>query len=120
MKLVARDPMLDWQGLRSRCLGRADLMDKVLGRFHESLQHDLELLERAVDGFDGEQMARWAHRLKGTALTVSATGIQRRAEQFHSLLSDGRDDQARECLIELKAECTSLSEMIAGHLRGAE
>ena len=125
MKLVNEQPvtegaLLDWDGLRSRCLGRADLVDRVLGRFHESLEHDLQLLECAAEELDSERIAHWAHRLKGTAMTVSATGVQSRAERLERLLSRGTEQQVRECLVDLKTQCTSLSEMIQGHLSGAE
>lgn len=112
--------LLNWEGLHARCLGRADLVEKVLGRFHESLERDVQLLERSVEQFDPDQVADWVHRLKGTAMTVSATGIQSRAEQLERLLAEGTEEQARKCLVELKTQCECLSESIAEHLGGAE
>lgn len=125
MKLVSEqrvsdDSLLDWEGLRSRCLGRVDLMERVLGRFHESLEQDLQTLEDAAEELDSERIARWAHRLKGAAMTVSATGIQNRAERLERLLSRGSEQQVRECLVDLKDQCTNLSDMIQGHLSGDE
>ena len=100
------DEVLDWESLSDRCLGRMDLVEKVLARFQSSLDDSLQQLEEALTGNDLTGIAQIAHRIKGMSLTVSATGLANRAlhleanarsgdPAIHHYLSEMRDEAGR-------------------------
>jgi HPt (histidine-containing phosphotransfer) domain-containing protein len=70
---------LDWKGLCDRCLGNIDLVQRMLEKFEQRLPQELAELERALAQSDAEQVARVAHRIKGTSANLSAEGLERAA-----------------------------------------
>ncbi len=73
--------VLDWKVLCDRCLGNIDLVQRVLKKFEQRLPQELAELERALSLGDTEQVARVAHRIKGSSANVSAEGLERAAEE---------------------------------------
>ena len=71
--------VLDVQGLRRRCMGDLDLMQSVLKLFVERMPMELKTIEEALQVRDLEQMARIAHRVRGTSASMSANAIARAA-----------------------------------------
>ncbi len=49
---------INWETLKSRCIGRLDLVEKALNRFQNSLADDLQSLEEAVETLDSQEVAR--------------------------------------------------------------
>jgi len=108
---------INWETLKSRCIGRLDLVDKALHRFQGSLEDDLQSLEEAMETLDTQEVARIAHRIKGTSLTVSAerlaafaTHLERQAEE------DLNYDEVS--LTDIRDECCRLSQIISQHRSG--
>jgi HPt (histidine-containing phosphotransfer) domain-containing protein len=81
--------VLDWQGLQTRCLGNLDFVQRVLDKFQQRLPVDLAELERMAELRDVEQIARVAHRIKGTSANVSAQGLCRAAAEIEDLSRAG-------------------------------
>ena len=82
--------VLDLERLRNRCMGNIDLLQRVLDQFHKRLPEELAELERALELRDSEQVARVAHRIKGTSANVSAEGLKRTAAEIEDLGRMGR------------------------------
>ena len=67
--------VLDLPQLLGRCLGNLDLAERCLVRFEQRLRADLEEVERTVDAQDYAALTQVAHRVKGSAATVSAISL---------------------------------------------
>lgn len=113
----AEDQSINWETLKSRCIGRLDLVEKALNRFQDSLVDDLQSLEEAFETLNTEEVARIAHRIKGTSLTVSADRLagfamhlERQAEE------DSNYNEAS--LADIRDECCRLSQLISQHRTG--
>ncbi len=102
---------IDLDELTSRCMGRLELVDRVLTRFQQSLDRELEELEDAVLRDDREGVARTAHRIKGTSVTVAAHGLHRCAERLQQS-AESQFERIHEHLAEFQHECSRLSELI--------
>jgi HPt (histidine-containing phosphotransfer) domain-containing protein len=66
-------------------MGNIDLVQRVLEKFQRAVPGELEELERLLELRDWEEAARVAHRLKGSAASVSAKEIQRAAAEIEAL-----------------------------------
>jgi HPt (histidine-containing phosphotransfer) domain-containing protein len=70
---------LDLEALKVRCLGNLALVERVLSKFTSQLDVDLAELERAIESRDVTEAAQVAHRIKGTAGSVSAQDLYENA-----------------------------------------
>jgi HPt (histidine-containing phosphotransfer) domain-containing protein len=71
--------------LKSRCLGNAALLERVLQTFTVQLDADLKQLQQAFSTGDTSTCAQLSHRIKGMAANVEARSLSRHAasaEQF--------------------------------------
>jgi HPt (histidine-containing phosphotransfer) domain-containing protein len=82
--------VLDLDGLRNRCMGNLELVQRVLEKFQQRLPDDLSEMERLLALRDVEQVARIAHRIKGTSATISAQGVHRAAAEIEDMGRAGR------------------------------
>jgi HPt (histidine-containing phosphotransfer) domain-containing protein len=83
--------VLDLEGLRTRCMGNIELVQRVLAKFRERLPAELAELERLAALRDVEQVASVAHRIKGTSATISARGLRQAAAEIEDLGRAGRE-----------------------------
>lgn len=113
----AEEQSINWETLKSRCIGRLDLVEKALNRFQDSLVDDLQSLEEAVGALNSQEVARIAHRIKGTSLTVSA---DRLAGYAMHLERQAEEDLSydEEFLADIRDECCRLSQLITQHRTG--
>jgi HPt (histidine-containing phosphotransfer) domain-containing protein len=102
-------PALDMEELLSRCMGRVDLLEKLLANFDGYLTPQVSELEQAVQLQDAELVRRIAHRLKGAALTVSARALSQSAERLEARMLSTSSDRSTDCLDEVLWECERLS-----------
>jgi HPt (histidine-containing phosphotransfer) domain-containing protein len=70
--LVQDQPAIDLEGLKARCLGNLNLVERVLAKFTAQLDTDLAALEQAVLEGDTDSAAQVAHRIKGMSANVEA------------------------------------------------
>lgn len=96
-ELAARPPttslpsgVLDLEELRNRCMGNVDLVQQVLKSFEQRIPEEMETIEKALQLRDTEQIARIAHRVKGTSATVAAQGLMRAAAEIEDVGRQGR------------------------------
>jgi HPt (histidine-containing phosphotransfer) domain-containing protein len=111
------DPPLDIDELSERCLGRLDLVDKVLGRFHQAMDQELEQLEQALRAADVKMIAGIAHRIKGTSLTVAAHALKDCAQQLEIAVQSDCRAGVESGVAVLREEWVRLNEML-GHRSG--
>jgi HPt (histidine-containing phosphotransfer) domain-containing protein len=72
---------IDLEALKVRCLGNLALVERVLCKFTGQLDADLDALEQAIVSNNAEQAAQLAHRIKGTAGSVSAKPLYEHASR---------------------------------------
>lgn len=101
---------LDFDLLVRRCMGRIELVDRLLTSFEDRFPRELSQIEECLAAGDIERLTRLTHQLKGTAANVSAprllaiatkmeeTARARQLEEFDGCLSDIRSawDQFKE------------------------
>ena len=76
--------------LRNRCMGNIDLVQRILKTFQERIPEEMKTMEKALELQDTEQIARVAHRVKGTSASISADGIMRAAMAIEDVSREGR------------------------------
>ena len=82
--------VLDLEGLRNRCMGNIDLMQRVLKMFQERIPEEVEAMEQALQRKDAEQVGAIAHRVKGSSASISAGGLMRAAAEIEEVSRAGR------------------------------
>jgi HPt (histidine-containing phosphotransfer) domain-containing protein len=85
--LVATDTAtsaLDVNELLGRCLGKTELVQRVLTRFQKQLSDDLVRIGAAVAAGDSAVVASVAHRIKGAAANVSAHAVHLQAASLET------------------------------------
>ncbi|MHB1033307.1 MAG: Hpt domain-containing protein [Pirellulales bacterium] len=94
------------KGLQHRCMGNIAFLQRVLKTFQRQLPEDLAELDRMLELRDAEQLARVAHRIRGTSANVSAKGLQQAAAEVEALSNIGRvhDDDIAICVDHLRKE----------------
>ena len=85
MSVPANTEVLNLDGLCERCLGNLDLVQRVLGKFEQRLPEELAELERVLELGDAAKAALVAHRIKGAASNVLASGLQKAAAEIEDL-----------------------------------
>ena len=101
--------------LLNRCMGKHDLLVRVLGKLREKSRSDLADLEQAIAERNAERIAFLGHSLKGMAANVSAGALLEAALQLEQAGLSRDFGLASECLERLKAEadrcCTYAAEI---------
>jgi HPt (histidine-containing phosphotransfer) domain-containing protein len=103
--------------LSNRCLGRVDLLEKLLASFDDYLAPQVDELVRAVEAQNHSAIKSLAHRLKGAALTVAARDLSRSAEELESAASGDSDSDRDQCLRTVLHECERLGAAVQAQLR---
>ncbi len=96
--------VIDRPSLLKRCLGKAELADKLLVKLHARLGADLYEIKVAADAGDCELLGRCAHRLKGAAANLSAEPLRAVSADLETLARSGKIGAARDALARLKYE----------------
>jgi HPt (histidine-containing phosphotransfer) domain-containing protein len=76
---------LDLDGLIERCVGNTGFAERILARFESRCSEDLESLEECRSRQDWGEFGNIAHRLRGSAASVSAPGIAEASETLEEL-----------------------------------
>lgn len=96
-----------------RCLGRLDLVERILQAYAQQATVDLVSLQNAAQCGNFAEVARVAHRLKGASASCSATAIRDSLAQL--------EEQAkRESASELEESLTQLTQLLAAFISGDE
>lgn len=105
--------VLDLGDLLSRCLGNVEFAQRILGKFQERCDEDVEALEKAVFDGDAEAIARLAHRLKGASANASAMGLQKHASEIEHAARHQSIEEVPASLEKLKTEWARFSEAVS-------
>lgn len=94
----------DYDELLARCVGKPELVDRVLDNFASLLRPQLEQLQQAAAQPDLAKLRTLSHRLKGGSLTVSAHRLGKLAHRLETTAEEGRSTEIANCLQELRTE----------------
>lgn len=87
--------------LVNRCLGRLELVDRILRAFDGQVERDLHSLRQALVQNDLKQVASIAHRMKGAAANCSMTAMANTAATIEQQARQERPDQLFDLLSDL-------------------
>ena len=102
---VSRQIPVDIDDLLHRCLGRMDIVERILQKFKRTLHKDLEELEHAVLACDIDEIAHIAHRMKGASLSVSAHELREYAQSIEASAKARQFDDIPGYFVKLKEQC---------------
>ncbi len=80
-------PPVCLERLLENCAGRKDFAEKLIRIFLQRFPHDLQEILMAAAGGHPEKVVSVAHRLKGTAATIAADSLHRKADELERLAS---------------------------------
>jgi HPt (histidine-containing phosphotransfer) domain-containing protein len=98
---------VDTNDLLNRCLGRMDIVERIIGRFQGVLDDELDQLERAVKSSNTDEIVQIAHRLKGASLAVSAYDLSDNAARIEKSAATSQFDEIQAQIELLKESRTS-------------
>jgi HPt (histidine-containing phosphotransfer) domain-containing protein len=76
--------------LLARCIGRVDLLERVLNTFQHRFGEDLAQLENDLRSANVEDLARVAHRMKGASANIAAPRLSSLASVIERLARQRR------------------------------
>ncbi|WP_145377046.1 response regulator [Symmachiella dynata] len=97
--------ILDVDGLLRRCNGKLELAERLLGKFHDRLDDDLQKIEHSVESCDLKRTATLAHALKGSSSNLSAERIRQAATDLEQVARTDDVEDLYQFLELLKTEC---------------
>ena len=89
-------------------------MEEILKEFVSGLPQQLEALETAVTGGDGESIARQAHTMKGASANLGADEMSAIALKLEQMGKESDLNGARRAIDELGKEMQRLEDFTAG------
>jgi len=110
----AGDCPFDMPSALKRCMDNQAFLDRLLVKFAEKLQHDMQELRQHLTDANPQKIAFVAHAIKGSAANLSAEGLRQAASELEqagkqgdftriALLADALDGQAKRCIDYLSA-----------------
>jgi HPt (histidine-containing phosphotransfer) domain-containing protein len=97
--------ILDVDGLLRRCNGKLELAERLLGKFHDRLDGELQKIEDSVESCDLKRTATLAHALKGSSSNLSAERIRQAATDLEQVARTDDVEDLYQFLDLLKTEC---------------
>jgi len=104
--------VIDLKSLEARCLGRLELVERVLGKFAAQLDADLAVMEEALRGQDADAVRAVAHRLKGMSANVEAWPLHECAKEAEELALGNCLEDVAERLEQLREMRAKLSDTL--------
>jgi CheY-like chemotaxis protein/HPt (histidine-containing phosphotransfer) domain-containing protein len=98
------EPHIDSVSLLERCMGNADLMERLLAAFEPEIDRELVRLECAIKAGDNSRIANVAHSLKGSAANLSAARLSALAGDVEHAARRNESHNHDELLDELRRE----------------
>jgi HPt (histidine-containing phosphotransfer) domain-containing protein len=77
--------VLNTDELLARCMGNIGFAERILAKFQDRFEHDLEELDKALQARDADAVARTAHRIKGASANVAASRLHEHAAEIERL-----------------------------------
>lgn len=92
---------IDLDLLVRRCMGRIELVDRLLSSFEDRFPKEVAQIEQCLDAGDAESVTRLAHQLKGTAANVSAPSMHAIASKMEESAKSRQLEDVATCLSEI-------------------
>jgi len=95
--------VLDIERLLATCMGRADLLRRLLGHFEADANRRIEELGGAIERDERKRIAGAAHALKGACATIHAERLRQASARLERLVLDSESaslDEAAEAVAE--------------------
>ena len=89
---------IDMKQLVHRCLGRIDLVERLLNSFESRFPEDLSQIEQCLHEEDSTQLTQLIHQLKGSAGNVSAPALHALMTRMEQAVKAKRTEDASRCL----------------------
>jgi two-component system sensor histidine kinase/response regulator len=83
-------PPIDFESLKARCLGSAELVSRLLAVFEPEIGKDVQRLEEAFAAGNGGDIADLAHAIKGSAANLSADALADLARELEHAARQGQ------------------------------
>jgi two-component system sensor histidine kinase/response regulator len=97
-----RQPPLDRDLLVRRCMGRLDLVDRLLRSFESRFPEDLSRIENCLRAKNFEELSRLVHQAKGAAANISAPELHSNMSQLEQALRTDPGETATTCLADVQ------------------
>ncbi|MGC3971653.1 MAG: Hpt domain-containing protein [Pirellulales bacterium] len=94
---------LDYPQLVRRCMGKLELVERLLSSFEERVPKELVAIHDSLAAGDVPRLARLAHQFKGTTANVSAPELQAIAVRMDGAAREGRFPAVAQCLNDITA-----------------
>jgi HPt (histidine-containing phosphotransfer) domain-containing protein len=111
---TAEKPVFDREGLLERLGGDTELLDEILGIFHDECKEMLATVRSAVGDGDAHRVERAAHSLKGALLNISAEAAAEQALRLEQVGRAGELELCSEMLSDLEEEVDRLQQILRG------
>jgi len=82
---ISTNVVLDVADLANRCMGKLELVERILTNLTPTLSSEMDELQRVLSIEDRELVTTLSHRIKGTAANVGAKRMQEAACRLESL-----------------------------------
>jgi CheY-like chemotaxis protein len=107
--------VFDAQTALDRCLGKQDLLSRMIGFFFDDVDKLLPQVHSALQRGDLAEMGRLGHRLKGTIAHLAAEPAREAALRVEHLGVDSEQAKAEEAVQILVRECELLKAALVQH-----
>lgn len=114
--LEGPEGVVNLQRLRSVSKGRAEFERKLLTAFLTKSHEELPLLRQAIADANFDQVAQYAHRIKGSSANVGMTALAAIARDLEDCVRDRQSDGTFELLKRIEAQLEALESWIQTHL----
>ncbi len=105
---------MDIEKALERSMGDKEFLEEILQEFVSSMPQQLEALETAVTGGDGESIAHQAHTMKGASANLGADDMAAIALKLEQMGKESDLSGARQAIDELGKELQRLKDFSAG------
>jgi len=95
---------IDFEALLQRCMGNTKCVERVLTKFEDKARESLAQIRESLKTADANQIALFAHGLKGAAANLSAEPLREIASQLEKFAKSGNLEQVEDCLAKLHYE----------------
>ena len=103
-------PPLDLEQLRRRCMGRLDLVDRLLASFESRFPVELLEIEQSLAAEDMPRLLQLVHQLKGASANISAPGLHRIIQSMEAAARANQLTTVADQLSQLQSEWERFTE----------
>jgi PAS domain S-box-containing protein len=100
------EPMpLDLNELLERCMGNVEFVQRMLGKFSQRIDGDLQRIDQSISAGNHAETARLAHAMKGSAANLSAGRLTALARELEALNGGSAESEPlAQCVEAMKQE----------------